>query len=298
MDKLAVMNAFCRIVARGSFVRAAEDLGVSPALLSRELKALEESLGCTLIARTTRTMSLTEHGRVYHDEALRILADVDALDARLSEHSGEVRGHLRVNAPHSFGHVVLAPILPAFLAAHPALTLSLSLDDRVVDMIEGGFDLTIRARPELPDSSLVARRLAVIRQGLYAAPAHLAAHGEPLTPQALSDHPAVTYTLADDTLHWPLDGPDGRQLVTPKPRLQVGSSLLLRDMLVAGLGIGSLPDFIAEPELRAGRLARVLPRHALPPRHVYAVTASRRGLDAKALAFLEHLRIALTPRER
>ena len=171
MDKLSVMNAFCRVVARGSFARAADDLGVSSALLSREVKLLEESLGCTLLARTTRSMSLTDAGRRYYEEAQGILDAVDHMEDRIRQEAGAIRGHLKVNAPNSFGQVVIAPFLPAFLATYPDLRLTLSLDDRVVDMVEGGFDLSLRIRATLPDSSLVARRIGTVRQRIFASPA-------------------------------------------------------------------------------------------------------------------------------
>lgn len=287
------MNAFCRIVDRGSFARAAEDLGVSSALLSREVKLLEESLGCTLITRTTRTMSLTDHGRHYYDQAQAILDAVGQVEDWIRRHSGEVRGHLRLNAPSSYGQIVLSPLLPAFLAEHPDLEVTLSLDDRVVDMVEGGFDLSIRVRAELPDSALVARRLATVRQRLFASPDYLIHAGKPTTPEALRDHSSAAYTLADDTLHWTLNGPEHSEVIDLKPRLRIGSSMVLRDLLIAGFGIGALPDFISNAPEADGQLVRVLPGYELPERHVYAVTASRLGSDAKVSAFLDHLRDAL-----
>lgn len=293
MDKLTVMHAFCRIVERGSFARAAEDLDVSAGLLSREIKRLEQALGCSLLTRTTRSMSLTEQGRNYHAQARRILEAVDGLEAQVKRSTDVVDGHLRVNAPGSFGQIVIAPMLPALLAQYPALTLSLSLDDRVVDMVEWGFDLTIRVRAALPDSDLVARPLADIRQGLYASPAYLAAHGAPRCADDLAAHRCVAYLLADHGASWELDGPGGRHVLRLAAQLRVGSSLVLRDMLVAGQGIGALPDFIADAAVRVGQLVPVLPDHALPVRHVYAVTASRYGLDAKASAFLAYLQAAL-----
>ena len=134
MDKLSFMKAFCRIVERGSFARAAEDLGVSPGLLSRDLKLLEESLGCTLLTRTTRVMSLTEHGRIYYEDARQILEDINLAEERIRAGAGTVRGALRVNAPHSFGTTVLSPLLAGFMERYPELQLSLSLDDHVVDL--------------------------------------------------------------------------------------------------------------------------------------------------------------------
>lgn len=290
MDKLSVMHAYRRIVDRGSFARAAEDLGVSPALLSREIKLLEQSLGCTLLTRTTRTMSVTDHGWVYYHEARGILDAVGDVEDRIRQRSGVVSGHLRVNAPSSFGQIVLAPMLPGFLDRHPDLSVTLSLDDRVVDMVEGGFDLSLRIRAELPDSALVARRIADVRQCLFASPAYLAKAGTPQGPDDLAAHPAIGFTLADHATRWPLNGPEGQRVVEIEPRIKVGSSLVLRDLLEAGIGIGTLPDFIAEAPVAAGRLVRVLPDHELPLRHVYAVTASRLGADARVGAFLDHLR--------
>lgn len=294
MDRLTVMRAFCRIVERGSFAKAAEDLDVSPAMLSRDLKRLEKHLGCALIARTTRRMSLTEHGRLYYTQVQRILADIAQTEDDVRRAVGRISGRLSVNAPHSFGVTVLSPLLPAFLARHPDIALTLSLDDRVVDMIEGGHDLVIRARPSLPDSALVSRELAPVRQALFAAPAHLSRHGTPRTPADLSNHPAVAYLHADDASAWALQGPEGAVSVPVQARVKVGSSLVLRDLLAAGQGIGALPDFLARPAVADGRLVRVLPQHELPARHVYAVTASRRGADAKVSAFVEYLREALT----
>ncbi|GMG83102.1 LysR family transcriptional regulator [Paralimibaculum aggregatum] len=293
MDRLAAMRAFCRIVERRNMARAAEDLGVSPALLSRELKLLEASLGCTLIARTTRTMSLTGHGRIYYEEALRILADVERVEARMRAGAGRVQGMLRVNAPHSFGTEVLSPLLPGFLARHPELELTLSFDDHVIDMVEGGYDLSIRIRPGLPDSGLVARRIAPVRQRLFAAPAYLERRGTPGAPADLAQHAALAYEHSEAAGAWQLSGPGGSETVAIAPRLRLGSSLVLRDMLIAGEGIGTLPDFLSDGAEAEGRLVRVLPGWELPERQVFAVTASRLGADARTLAFIDHLTEAL-----
>ncbi|WP_212525793.1 LysR family transcriptional regulator [Actibacterium sp. MT2.3-13A] len=293
MDRLDVMKAFCRIVERGSFARAAEDMGVSPALLSRETRLLEESLGCTLLTRTTRSMSLTDHGRHYYDEARRILHDIGAMEDRLRRGAETVKGRLRVNAPVSWGLSVLSPLLPPFLRRHPDLTLALTLEDRVLDMVEGGFDLSLRLRAELPDSGLFARRIGGIRQRLFAAPFYLDARGRPGAVADLRGHDHVAFEHADHAQKWTLIGPGGTEELPLEPRLRLGSSLFLRDMLAAGMGVGALPDFIADPEVAAGRLERVLPEHELPPRQIFAVTASRLGTDAKTAAFLDHLQDAL-----
>lgn len=294
MDKLAVMRAFCRIVERGSFTRAAEDIGVSPTLLSRELGRLEASLGVTLITRTTRRMTLTETGRAYYDEAQAILTALGSFEERIRGRSGRVSGHLKVNAPSSFGQVVVAPMLPDFCARHPELRISLSLDDRVIDMVEGGFDLTIRVRSHLKDSALRARKIGSVEVGIFASPDYLARAGTPEHPQDIRRHATCGYLLSEHLSVWDIAGPEGVLSVPVDPKLRVGNSFVLRDMLVAGAGLGTLPDFISRGEERAGRLVRVLPDHQLLPRSVWAITAAGSQKDARIAAFIGALESALS----
>ena len=287
------MHAFRRIVERGSFARAAEDLGVSPALLSRDVKLLEESLGSVLLTRTTRSMSLTDAGRLYYEETLGILDAVGAVENRIREGAGAVRGHLRVNASSSFGQMVIAPFLPAFLEAYPDLRLTLSMDDRVVDMVEGGFDLSIRVRAAMPDSALVARKIGTMRQRVFAAPGYVERHGMPQSPEDLADHRIIGFLLADHLTAWTLSGPNGTETLEIDPPVRIGNSLVLRDLLIAGQGIGTLPDFVSNGPVARGELVRVLPDYELPAPGIFAVTASRLGMDAKVSAFIDHLRAAL-----
>ena len=287
------MNAYCRIVERGSFARAAEDLGVSPALLSREVKLLEESLGATLLTRTTRSMSLTDAGRLYYEEARDILGAVGGVEERIRARAGAVRGDLKVNASTSFGQEVIAPLLPEFMETYPDLRITLSLDDRVVDMVEGGFDVSIRIRQIMPDSTLKVRKLATMRQRIFAAPSYLARWGTPGTPSDIPGHRIVGFLLGDHLAEWELSGPNGTEALHLDPRVKVGNSLVLRDLLIAGQGIGTLPDFISDPAEARGDLVRVLPGWELPSREIAAVTASRFGMDKKVAAFLDRLRDAL-----
>ena len=293
LDKLSVMQAFRRIVERGSFARAAKDLGVSPALLSREVKLLEESLGSVLLTRTTRSMSLTDAGRIYYEEALGILGAVTDVENRIREGAGAVRGHLRVNASSSFGQEVITPMLPDFLAAHPDLRVTLSMDDRVVDMVEGGFDVSIRIRAVMPDSALIARKIGTVRQRIFAAPAYLERAGTPQSPDDIAAHPVIGFLLADHLTTWALTGPNGTETVELDPGIRVGNSLVLRDLLIAGQGIGTLPDFVSNRAEARGELVRVLPAYELPSPEIFAVTSSRLGMDAKVSAFIDHLRTAL-----
>jgi DNA-binding transcriptional LysR family regulator len=295
MDKLSVMQAFRRIVERGSFARAADDLGVSPALLSREIKLLEQSLGTTLLTRTTRSMSLTDAGRLYYDEATGILDAVNAVESRIRDGAGAVRGHLKVNASSSFGQTVISPMLPEFFAAYPDLRLTLSMDDRVVDMVEGGFDVSIRIRAAMPDSGLLARKIGTMQQRIFAAPAYLERAGVPSTPDDIKAHRVIGFLLADHLMSWDLCGPHGTATVDLDPPVRVGNSLVLRDLLIAGQGIGTLPDFVSGGPESRGELVRVLPDWELPAPDIFAVTASRLGMDAKVTAFLDHLRAVLRP---
>ena len=293
MDKLSVMNAYCRIVERGSLARAADDLGVSAALLSRELKLLEESLGCVLLTRTTRAMSLTDAGRLYYEQSQAILDAVSHSEDRIRQSAGAVRGHLKVNASSSFGQMVIAPLLPKFLDQYPDLKFTLSLDDRVVDMVEGGFDVSIRIRAAMPDSALVARRIGTARQRIFASPTYLKRAGTPAAPDDIGGHRVIGFLLADHLTGWTLSGPGGERRVALDPQVKVGNSLVLRDLLIAGHGIGTLPDFVSDEAEARGALVRVLPEWELPAPEIFAVTASRLGMDARVTAFIEHLRAAL-----
>lgn len=295
MDKLSVMQAFRRIVERGSFARAADDLGVSPALLSREVKLLEDSLGTTLLSRTTRSMSLTDAGRLYYDEAAEILDAVTQIETRIRAGVGAVRGHLKVNASSSFGQMVIAPMLPGFLDTYPDLRLTLSMDDRVLDMVEGGFDVSIRIRPAMPDSALVARRIGRMQQRIFAAPAYLEKAGVPQTLEDIAQHRVIGFLLADHLTSWTLHGPSGTTTIDLDPPVRLGNSLVLRDLLIAGHGIGTLPDFVSQAPEARGELVRILPEWELPAPEIFAVTASRLGMDAKVTAFLDHLRAAMQP---
>lgn len=293
MDKLATMQAFCRIVDRGSFARAAEDLGVSPALLSREVRLLEDSLGTTLITRTTRRMSLTEAGRLYYQESMTILDAVNRVEDHIRDGAGAMRGHLKVNASNSFGQLVIAPFLPAFTTAFPDLRVTLSLDDRIIDMVEGGFDVSIRIRSALRDSTLIARKIGTVQQGVFAAPSYLKSAGLPDGPEAISRHKVLGFLLSDHLTTWDMTGPDGPCTLTVDPVVRVGSSIVLRDLLIAGAGIGTLPSFVSNGPVARGELVRLLPAYSFAPRDICAVTAARLGMDARVLAFLDHLKAAL-----
>jgi DNA-binding transcriptional LysR family regulator len=293
MDKLSVMKAFCRIVERGSFSRAAEDLGVSAALLSRELKLLEESLETTLLTRTTRSMSLTDHGRRFYDEARDIVEAVARVEDDIRQSASSVSGPLKIGCSNSFGQAIVAPMLPGFLAQYPDVRVTLALEERVVDLIEEGIDLTLRVGAVLQDNSLIARKIGTFHQRLFASAPYLSKHGTPERPSDIEGHRIAGFLLADHLLEWALTGPEGTETISVDPDLKISNSIVLSDILASGYGIGPLPSFVSKGLEARGALTRVLPDYELPTRDIYAVTAARLGMDARVLAFIDHLRHAL-----
>lgn len=290
MDVLLTMRAFRRVVERNSFYKAAEDLAITPAALSKQIKQLENRLGTLLIVRTTRSMSLTEAGQLYYQEACRLLGEFDALEQTVAASTQQVSGMLRVNAPLSFGLTVLSPLLPLFMQRYPQLQVELTLDDRVLDVVAAGFDISLRIRRRLPDSSLSAQALGEIQQRICAAPGYLAQHGAPRAPEELQRHSCLAYSLAERPGQWQFSAGSDSLSVALTPRFTANNSLMLRDMLVAGLGIGSLPSFVADPEIAAGRLVPLFPAMAAETHQVFAVYPTRRHLQRKVRLFTEFVR--------
>ncbi|WP_198411894.1 LysR family transcriptional regulator [Microvirga flavescens] len=283
------MRSFRRVIERASFSRAAEDLGLSSAGLGKQIRWLEERLGAVLIQRTTRRMGLTETGRAYYEECCRLLDELDEVERSIATDARHVSGRLQVNAPLSFGLTVLSPILPDFMAQYPDLKIDLTLSDHLLDVVAAGFDISIRIRSELADSSLIARKLADVEQITCAAPAYLEKRGAPLTLDDLHRHDCLAYTLADNPGAWHVNGPKGEASIAIPARLSANNSIMLRDMIVAGMGIGALPSFIAKPEIDRGALMPVLADHTFPRRHVYAVYPTNRHLQNKVRVFLDFL---------
>ncbi|CAH2408809.1 LysR family transcriptional regulator [Mesorhizobium escarrei] len=285
MDTFSTMRAFRRIVELGGLARAAEDLGLSSAGLSKQLRALEAHLDTVLLQRTTRSMSLTESGRAYYADCCRILDELDVLEQSMRQQSQRVTGRLRLNAPLSFTLSILSPLLAEFLRDYPDLQLDLVMEDRLIDAVAHGFDLSIRLRSSLDDSTLIARRLATVKQVLCAAPSYLEQNGEPATLDDLRRHKILIYSLAQIQDIVPMQ----ENAAAGSERSRINNSLLLRDMLVAGLGIGALPSFLADPAIARGELRRILPAFMDEPRHVYAVYPTSRHLQPKVKAFVEFL---------
>jgi DNA-binding transcriptional LysR family regulator len=265
MPDLDDIRAFTEVVDSGSLTRAGARLGMSKSMISRRLARLEAELGHPLLARTTRGMSLTEAGADFRPHAERMVAELESARDALSR-QGEATGRLRLAAPLSFGNSHLGPVLAELALRHPRLEVSTSYSDRVVDIVGEGFDAAVRMG-SLPDSTLIARRIAPMRALLVASPDYLARRGTPRTPADLAGHDAIPY---GDTV-WPFRH-DGR-IVTfrPRGRFTADSGPPQVAAVVAGLGIAMLPAFLAAPALARGELVRLLDDYPVPEAGMYVV---------------------------
>ncbi|UTH75080.1 LysR family transcriptional regulator [Chromobacterium sp. IIBBL 290-4] len=289
MDRFSEIRAFVAVAELGSFVAAADRLELSRAMVTKLVAALENRLGARLMHRTTRKLSLTEAGETYLAEAGSLLAELDELDARLSHGASEPVGRLRVSAPVSFGMRYLGGIVGGFHQIHPRIEVELSLNDRRVDLVEEGFDLALRVS-NMADSTLVAKRLAQIRDLVAASPDYLAKHGEPRHPAELAEHQCLLYALTSQPNVWDYRAPDGSQdKVRVKGPLRANNGDVLTDAAVNGIGIVLQPRFLLEKALADGSLVAILPDydwHCLDLSVVYPV---RRHVPGKVRAFVEYL---------
>ena len=286
MTNLGDLEIFASVVATGSMSLPGRALGFSPAVISKRIKRLEDRLGTRLLQRTTRQISLTEAGQGFYDRVLAILAGLEEAEAYIAGRSSQMHGTLKISAPTSFGRLHIAPHLKSFMQAHPELSLNLVLSDEFVDIVGGGFDLAIRIA-ELTDSSLVARRLAPVRRVLCASPAYIDAHGMPQDIDDLRRHICLPAHNLDP---WRLEGPKGSLIFRPEGRLITNSSEVVREAVIAGLGIALRSTWDIGQELRNGRLVQVLP--AYEGSHnvtLSAVYPSRQFLPAKVRVFIDFL---------
>jgi DNA-binding transcriptional LysR family regulator len=291
MDRFLEMQAFVAVVDAGSFVGGADALQMSKSAVSRVIAELESRLGVRLLQRTTRRLSLTREGELFNERCRDLLTGVTEAEAELSLHAGEVIGELRISAPVSFGLMALAPVWPAFMALHPRLVLDVTLGDRLVDLVDEGFDLAVRIA-RLPSSSLVSRRLAATRLILCATPQYLAAH-PPLThPAELASHPVFAYKLLATGEHWHFDGPDGPLQVKINPRMRSNSGDTCCEAALQHLGLVLQPSFMVAGHLAAGRLVEVLPAYRSTELGIYAVYPSRKQLTPKVRRLVDYLAAA------
>ena len=290
LDRIAGLDAFSRVAAHGSLSAAARDLGVSPTLVTKHVGAIEDRLGVKLLHRTTRKVTLTDAGRRYLDSVERILADLAEADAIATAERLEVTGTLRLSAPVSFGVRELVPTLTDVFRMHPGLSIDIGLNDRMVDLVEEGWDLAVRIGL-LRDQTLVARRLAPCRLMLAASPSYLAQHGTPRVVGDLARHNCLVYTLAQTNGgdRWAF-GRDGRTTVAVRGGFRANNGDALVAAAVAGQGLIYEPSFLVGDDVRTGRLATV--RLDVSPAElpgIFAVSPATRKPPAKVRAIVDFL---------
>lgn len=289
MGRLENMDTFIRVVEAGSISAAAGRLGVVKSVVSRRLKELEEHLGVELFHRTTRRMNLTNTGRAFYHQCVRILEDVLETELATSEAHGTLKGNLKVALPSSFGVMHIGPAINEFLLLHPLIEFDLDFNDRQVDLMQEGFDLAIRIA-SLPDSSLIARRLASIQHVLCASPDYIEKHGVPQSPVDLSNHQCLVYSLLHDYKTWTFTDKNNQEgKITITPHIKASAGEFLRDAAVNGQGIVFLPTFIVYKEIEYGKLLPLLTEYTPWQIDAYAIYPQTRHLSQRVRAFVDFL---------
>lgn len=288
MDRLASMTAFVKAVELGSFSAAAEALDLSPQMIGKQVRQLEDHLGVQLLYRTTRRQALTDMGRNYYERACHILAEMEAAEDFAAGALAEPRGLLRISAPLTFGAHTLAKLLPDYLNQYPYVSIDLVVADRVVDLIEDGIDVAFRVG-KLADSSLIARAIRPMKAVVCAAPAYVAQRGMPMTPSDLANHEILGFANAVNREGWMFEGPSGRELVEVSSRFQMNSGQALRSAALAGFGITLQPLDLVGEDIEAGRLVEVLSDYRPAPRPMHIVYPPHRRITPKLRSFVDFI---------
>ncbi|MEF9385210.1 LysR family transcriptional regulator [Ralstonia solanacearum species complex bacterium KE056] len=286
MDRLAGINAFVKAVDTGSFSAAAEVLEMSPQLVGKLIQKLEAHLGVRLLHRTTRRQSLTDYGHQFYERARNILAELELAESMAEDTRVMPSGKLRINAPVSFGMHTLSPVLPEFLKRYPQVSVELTLSNRMVDLVDEGYDVVFRVG-RLTDSRLMARALQPYQLVLCASPTYLADKPEIRTPWDLQQHDCVGFGHASLHTHWVFEGPEGAIEVPVTSRFISDHGEPLLCAAVAGLGVMLQPNELVAPQLKSGALVSLLPEYKVPTRPLHILYASNRGVTPKTRSFLD-----------
>ena len=286
MDRLAAMEAFVRVVEAGSFSAAAKQLHVGQPAVSKSIAQLEDRLGVRLMLRSTHGLTPTEAGRNFYERARRAIDEAEEAELAARGAGATLSGRLRVCAPVTFARLQVVPRIAAFLSEHPAVDLDMVLDDRNIDLIEGGIDVALRLGRQ-PDSTMTARKIAECRAVVVGAPAYLDAMGTPRTPDDLTRHQAIIYDQREGGQVWTFRKGAAETSVTVIGRFRVSAAEGVREAVLAGLGIsvgGS--EWLFTPELEAGTVQALLTDWSLPTVELWAVFPTGRQASAKARAFV------------
>jgi DNA-binding transcriptional LysR family regulator len=288
MDRLASMRAFVKVVEAGSFVRGADQLGISTTSASRLVAELEQHLGTRLLQRTTRKLHLTDAGQRYFERASQLLSDIEEAEEEVGSATTTPRGRLRISVGQTFGARQLSSVFPRFQEKYPDVELEVFATDRRVDLIEEGFDLAVRMSLEIP-ATYVARRLCAIRVVVCGSPEYLATRGTPAVPQDLAAHNCLTVPSGGFENRWLFEGAEGAITVQVRGDYRSDSGDLLRAAALAGQGLVYLPTFIVGEELARGELVPLLREWKTPSLEARVVYPTRRFVSAKVRAFTEFL---------
>jgi DNA-binding transcriptional LysR family regulator len=281
MDKLKQIESFAAVATKGSLTAAAKAEGVAPAVIGRRIDALEERLGVKLMVRTTRRITLTHEGSAFLDDCQRVLADLANAEASVTAGGVKASGYLRITAPAGFGRRHVAPMVPRFLAQHPDVHVSLNLSDRVVDIVNEGFDCAVRVSVRLADN----RRLCV------ATPGYLKRAGTPRSPAELQRHECLTLSSdASQTRGWAFSVEGAVTHLRPSGRVDCSDGQVLHDWCVQGLGIAWRSTWEVDDDIAAGRLVRLLDEFAAPPNGIYAVFPQRKHLPLRVRLWIDFLK--------
>ena len=296
MDNTSEMGVFVRVVEAGNFSAAARELRLTPSAVSKLIGRLEERLGARLLNRTTRRVSLTEEGRTFYQRCTPILAAIDEAERAVTELHGVPRGLLKVNASTAFGQYHIEPLIPDFLARYPDLRIQLTLSESLVNLVEEEVDVAIRIIAQLPDSSLIARKLGSARRMVVASPAYLERHGVPRTPGDLKDHNCLRLSTATHFNQWEFKGPDGPRRIEVGGNFEVNNATGLHNAALVGLGLIRAADFVVAADVQSGRLVPVLADYETHiETNIYAVYPHNRHLSPKVRAFVDMLVDAFLP---
>ena len=297
MDRIRELDSFVAAVEAGSFVKAADALDTSKAVISKHMLGLEQRLGVRLLNRTTRRQSLTDAGRSYFERAKQILESLEDADATVASSALRPTGTLRITAPLTFGLLYLAPLWGGFMSRYPEVKLDITLSDRVVDLIDEGLDVAVRIA-RLPDSSLVSRKLASARMVMCASPAYLRKRGAPKTLAEVARHPVLAYTYLSTGDTWKFERKNVAHQVTTNPIMRSNNGDTCRAAALAGRGIILQPSFMIAADLERGDLVEVLPEYKGVELGVYAVYPSRKLLSAKVRVLVDFLAEKITNMKR
>jgi DNA-binding transcriptional LysR family regulator len=289
MDRLQSMRVFAKVVEQGSFVAAAQVLDMSNAVVTRLVADLENHLGIRLLHRSTRRMALTEPGQAYLERVQQILDEIDEAEAAASVLSTKPAGTLHIYSQIGFGQTQLARLLPLYSKQYPDVRLDVTLSDRTVDLIEEGFDVGIFSVNQKFDAGMVARQLGIAEVLLCASPAYIAEHGVPQTPEELAQHSCLNFSMEHLRHHWTFQSEQGASVIPITSKVMSNNTDLLRQCLLAGMGIAMRTSYTLGDDMVAGRVVRVLPDHQINKVAVRLVYPSRRLLSAKVRSFVDFM---------